>query len=348
MSEAKTRNSSIDIFRLCCAIMIIIGHTYFLKDFSNIAGFWATRFLPRISVPFFLCTTGYFYIRGLMNGKNTFGKQIKYILKAYIAWTIIYYTLSLILAVKNNEAMSHFIKEKFVNFFFEGSYYHLWYFPALIYPFILAALCYKIGKMKGIKILAYTSMIIYVIFFIGTEYIHLGQHIPLLNNLYELPKFEVIRGIFNMGLPFFMMGYFVNALENWYKEITPSKSTVLFLIWFGGYIIETICAILTIPLDIAAEEVRVGIMLLPTLFFFFVFLLKHPYPQYSKYTGYCKRMSNYIYFIHPIFIAIIELGASILGIHISNTPMFFIITAISLISGTIFYKLDNKYTRLLV
>ncbi|MBQ4067981.1 MAG: acyltransferase [Lachnospiraceae bacterium] len=348
MSEKKTRNSSIDIFRLCCAIMIIMGHTYFLKDISPIAGFWAARFLPRICVPFFLCTTGYFYIHGLKNGKNTFVKQIKYILKAYIAWTVIYYSLSLVLAIKNNESMGNFFKERFVNFFFEGSYYHLWYFPALIYPFILAALCYKIGKMKGIKVLAYTSIIIYVIFFIGTDYINLGQYIPLINNLYKVNKYEVIRGILGMGLPFFMMGYFVNVTEDWYKKITPSQSTVLFLFWFGGYIIETICAFLTTPLDSAAEEICVAIMLLPTLFFFFVFLLKHPYPQYGKYTGYCKRMSNYIYFVHPIFIAIIELGASIIGKHISNTPLFFIITIISLISGTIFYKLDNKYTRLLV
>lgn len=348
MSEAKTRNSSIDIFRICCAIMIIMGHTYFLKDISPIAGFWATRVLPRIAVPFFLCTTGYFYIRGLMKGKNTFGKQIKYILKAYVSWTIIYYTLSLVLAIKNNEPMGNFLKERFVNFFFDGSYYHFWYFPALIYPFLLAAFCYKVGKMKGIKLLAYASLVIYVIFFIGTDYINFGQYIPIINNLYELPKFEVIRGIVGMGLPFFMMGYFVNALENWYKEITPSRSTVLFLFWFGGYIIETICAFLTTPLDSVSEEICVAIMLLPTLFFFFVFLLKHPFPQYEKYTGYCRRMSNYIYYIHPIFIAVIELGASILGIHISNTPMFFIITAICVISGTIFYKLDNKYTRLLV
>lgn len=348
MRETKTRNSSIDIFRIFCAIMIIMGHTYFLRDICPTISFWTSRAIPRIAVPFFLCTTGYFYIRGLIQEKNTFSKQIKYILKAYISWTIIYYILSLVLAIKNNEPMSSFIKERIINFFLDGSYYHFWYFPALIYPFIIAALCYKLGNLKGIKILAYISLLFYLIFFLGTDYVKLGQQIPIIKEFYSIPKYNEIRGIFGMGLPFFMMGYFVNAFENWHNKITPSKSTVLFAIWFGGFIIETIYAFLTTPFDSAAEEICVAITLLPTLFFFFVFLLKHPFPQYQKYTGYCRRMSNYIYYIHPIFIAVVEMGASIIGLHISNTPMFFIITAISVISGTIFYKLDNKYTRLLV
>lgn len=348
MSSTQTRNSSIDIFRLFCALMIIMGHTFFLKDICPAVSYWTSRAIPRIAVPFFLCTTGYYYIRGLMKKKNTFGKQIKNILKVYILWTIIYYALSLFLAIKNNEPMDIFIKERFINFFFEGSYYHFWYFPALIYPFIIAALCYKLGKMNGIKYLAYFSLILYILFFIGTDYINLGQAIPLIGNFYSIPKYNIVRGILGMGLPFFMMGYFVNALENWYKKITPSQSTVLFLVCFGGFIMETIYAFVTTPFNSASEEICVAIMLLPSLFFLFVFLLKHPFPQYEKFTGYCKRMSNYIYYTHPIYIAIVELGASVMGIHISNTPMFFIITAVCMISGTIFYKINNKYTRLLV
>ena len=67
MSETKTRNSSIDIFRLFCAIIIIMGHSYFLLDICPTIAFWTSRAIPRIAVPFFLCTTGYFYINGLMN-----------------------------------------------------------------------------------------------------------------------------------------------------------------------------------------------------------------------------------------------------------------------------------------
>lgn len=348
MSETKARNSSIDLFRIIFSIMIIMAHTYFLKDICPAISFWTSRAIARISVPFFLCTTGYFYIRGLTNGKDTFKKQIISILKTYVFWTIIYYILSFVLAIKNNEPMNTFIKERITNFFFKGSYYHFWYFPALIYPFILAAICYKLWKLKGIQILAYVSVLVYIVFFIGTEYIQLGHHIPILNNLYTLSGYNEIQGILGMGLPFFMMGYFVNASVNWHNKITPSKSTVLFAICFSGFILETIYAAHKISLEHAVEEISVAITLLPSLFFFFIFLLKHPYPQYEKHTSYCRRMSNYIYFTHPIFIAVIEVFASILHIYISNTPMFFIVATLTIISGTIFYKINNKYTKLLV
>ena len=95
MSETKARNSSIDLFRIIFSIMIIMAHTYFLKDICPAISFWTSRAIARISVPFFLCTTGYFYIRGLTNGKDTFKKQIISILKTYVFWTIIYYILRL-------------------------------------------------------------------------------------------------------------------------------------------------------------------------------------------------------------------------------------------------------------
>lgn len=325
-----------------------MGHTYLFYDISPALAFWTSRTIPRIAVPFFFCVSGYFYIRGLKKGRNTFPVQIKGILSVYALWSLIYYCLSFVIALKNHESLSTFFQERVIYFLFDGSYYHFWYFPALIYAFTIAALFYKFGKMKGIQILAWLSLILYFLFFLGTDYIRIGQQIPVLKNIYELPKFGVIRGIFGMGLPFFMMGYFLNRFEKWYADISPAASRFLFAYWFTGFIIEGVCAINASSLASAAEELCVAALLMPSLFFLFIMLLKHPLPKYTAFSQYCRRLSNYIYYTHPLFLTVISTAAGMAGIVITETLMFVIIYAICLITAYLLYKIDTPLTRKLM
>ena len=64
-SKNKTHNNSIDIFRLLCAVMVVAIHTAPFSDISGPLGDLCTNLLPRIAVPYFFATAGYFYISAL-------------------------------------------------------------------------------------------------------------------------------------------------------------------------------------------------------------------------------------------------------------------------------------------
>lgn len=50
------RNCSIDIFRLFCAVLVVVVHTKPLTEFRYL-GDIVTQVFPRIAVPFFLCVS---------------------------------------------------------------------------------------------------------------------------------------------------------------------------------------------------------------------------------------------------------------------------------------------------
>ena len=75
----QVRNNSIDLFRYLCAILVVIIHSPFWRDWGNFGIFIGDVF-TRIAVPFFFATSGYFYIKKLIYGSTAFLKQLIHIL----------------------------------------------------------------------------------------------------------------------------------------------------------------------------------------------------------------------------------------------------------------------------
>lgn len=63
VSNNETRNNSIDIFRMFCAITIVMIHTKFLYDVNFDLGYFFRHVASRVAVPFFFCIMGYYYIK---------------------------------------------------------------------------------------------------------------------------------------------------------------------------------------------------------------------------------------------------------------------------------------------
>lgn len=81
-SKHEERNSSIDIFRYICAIMVIAIHTHPFMEISEKCGYVFTQITPRIAVPFF-AAAGYFYIQKLEKNEKPFWMYIKRLLITY-------------------------------------------------------------------------------------------------------------------------------------------------------------------------------------------------------------------------------------------------------------------------
>lgn len=345
----KARNSSIDIFRLFFAIGVVMGHTFFLYDVNKTLAYFVSRVIPRMSVPFFFCITGYYFIKGLMNNKINTKKQLTRIIEIYAFWTLIYYTFSLLLAIKNHDSMKKFVLNKIRYFIFDGSYYHFWYFTALIYTIIIVSVVYKLFKMKGVAVLAYISMALYIFAFLGTKYCGLGYYIPPFKFIYNLKIYFSLRGIFCMGLPFFMTGYFLNRFSDKIEKMSNKKALILFIVFYGLYVEEAIFALNTSSYHDASEDLAVALFMIPALSFLFINLLKHPMPKYYKQSVSCRKISNFMYYIHPLLIQIILTGAEILSLtFFTESVVFIIVFIITMIVGYILSKFEGKLISLMV
>lgn len=130
----KCRNNSIDVFRYVCAIMVVAIHTCPFEDISRELGYVFSQVVPRIAVPFFFCVAGYYYIGGLLSGKNNFLPYVKKLLFVYTSWSMLYYVITFFQnVVFNKGSLFDFVKGSIKSFFISGSYYHFWYFPAIFF-----------------------------------------------------------------------------------------------------------------------------------------------------------------------------------------------------------------------
>lgn len=161
------------------AVLVVMCHTHIFKDVNQELYFAVSQQLPRFTVPFFFGVTGYYYIGALLKGKDILKKQMAGLMKAYIAWTLIYYAASFgVNVILGGDDIVTFLIERVVFFFTVGSYSHMWYMISLIYAVLISTLVYKLAGEKGIFVLACFGIIFTIIAALGRVYYPYGSQIP--------------------------------------------------------------------------------------------------------------------------------------------------------------------------
>ena len=299
------RNRSIDIFRYVCAIMVVAIHTHPFEDIHEKMGFIFTQVIPRVAVPFFFITAGYFYMNSLRNKKRAFIPYIKSILKCYILWSLIYFFVDFIQWGYQN--IKGFIGHCFTSFFITGSHYHFWFFPALIFAVIVSTLAYK---LKLQKLLLPFSLILYGIGCFGCSYHTIGMNIPFLSIVYSSQYFTIIRRIIFMGFPFFTGGLLVHEIEKHMSKFKRPKS----IAWCGliGSIVFWLGEILLVVHQQLQDSIVVTFGLYLLTVATVVFLLQYPMPQAAVFSYHCHALANFTYYIHPLIISVFSFAATII------------------------------------
>lgn len=162
----------IDLFRLVAALLVVINHTSPLADVSATADFWVTRVLARVAVPFFLMTTGYFLFRGSREGMS---RQLKKLCLLYGACILLYLPVNLYAG--SFGGLVDFLKKLLI----DGTFYHLWYFPATILGIMIA----RWLNQFGLRIALPAAALLYLIGLGGDSYYGLVSKIPLLRSIYD-------------------------------------------------------------------------------------------------------------------------------------------------------------------
>jgi len=255
-----------------------------------------------MAVPFFFVSSGYFFFKKiLIKGFQItiLRAYIKKILTIYLSWTAVYLPFFIIF---RKTGIVHESGNMVVNFFwslfFKGSYYHLWFFPALIFSVILLFYMAKSFRLSYILILFF---ILYLVGLLGDSYYYLSDAMGFRHwvDIYRKYFGHSRNGLF-FGMIYVTSGAYIARIEGskFFKEINWKHLTILFsLLILEVYLVK--------QYHLSIDN-NMYISLLPFSFILFIVLLKTELPQLINYKVF-RDYSLFIYAFHVIPLEIISL-----------------------------------------
>ncbi len=163
---------ALDWFRLVAAILVVAIHTSPLCCLSAEADFWLSRVAARTAVPFFLMVSGYFL--ALHHWDH---------IRNFLGRTLLFYGAAVLLYLPMNLYAGGFSAVEWLRAVcWEGTLYHLWYFPALFWGTIFTWLLLRLGNHRALAIAA----ILYLIGLGGDSYYGLSVQLPAWKQGYDL------------------------------------------------------------------------------------------------------------------------------------------------------------------
>ena len=200
------RNALIDMTRVAAAVGIVLCHV----DLTGygLPGTLLGQFLgARFSLMFFLAVIGFYVEKSDQAGEKTILKRVSNLLRIYGLWSCVYLAFSFVMLVLIQKMpLGQFLISRVKGFLFTGSYYHFWFYPAVIYTLLIIGVVKKVLGPRARVVLMPLAVALYVVGLLGTGYLPLGQQIPGLLALYELENFEALMHLFLLGFPAVIFG----------------------------------------------------------------------------------------------------------------------------------------------
>ena len=254
----KSRNCSIDIFRLLCAVLVVAIHTNTFEDQNAVLGFIAVRVITRIAVPFFFIVSGYYYISKLERGEKCMASTLWKTFKLYVFWSAVYIAINAInfalFSEKTVASVTAFISENLFKFFFSGTEYHLWFIIALLVSIVVIGVAYRLKIQKPVIAL---TLLLFVFGLLGESYHAIGSKIPLFFQLTNLAHYNDFKHVFLMGLPLFSSGYFAIKLN----EKESSKGALVKTIVMAAAFLVEIAVIMKLKLPLRGKGIEITVFL---------------------------------------------------------------------------------------
>ena len=329
----------LDRFRLIAAFLVIAIHTSPLTAFSADADFFFTRVLARVAVPFFFMVTGHFTLSALFTSDNT-GHSCPPQLQRASAWHAVkrcilklslLYGAAILLYLPLGIYAGHYrglsITEAMRMLIFDGTFYHLWYFPACILGVLIVSLLSYFCSLRTATVI---SSLLYAAGLLGDSYFGLTAKIPFLNSVYEA-LFRIFSYTRN-GLflaPLFLLlgictGNFSSLTESRYEERAaeagssalwhqigrglssqPLPCGICLAVSFGAMTAEAFL----LHLFSLQRHDSMYIFLVPVMFFLYRLLLSLPWAASQKKL---RTAALWIYILHPAFIVVVRGAAKLL------------------------------------
>lgn len=306
---------SLDRFRILAAILIITIHTSPLAFIDLNADFFLTRILARIAVPFFFMVTGQFVVTRLLSvHESAKHLLIKYLIKTGIVYgtvILLYIPVGIYAGHYNHVSLYGYIRM----LLFDGTFYHLWYFPACMTGVILIYCMSRFMKLRTITIMA---VVLYVCGLLGDSYYGIVEKVPAISYVYSgmFRVFSYTRNGFFLAPLFLLMGVHIGRDKNRYRRLYIVTGLAV------SFLLMTVEAFVLHNCNFQRHD-SMYIMLIPVMWFLYQLLLDIQCSQSQR----CRRITALVYVIHPVMIIVVRAGAkafNLTGLILSNGIINFI------------------------
>lgn len=330
--ERSKQYGFIDYFKMFAAILIIAIHTSPLLSFNQTADFIFTRIICRTAVPFFFMVTGFFVLPRCLEDNKSGWKR----LSGFLAKTGSLYGAAILLYLPVNLYSGYFtesgLTSKLVkDILFNGTFYHLWYLPAVMLGAIIA---YLLLRYQKTAFAAGIALILYMIGLFGDSYYGIIKGIPVISHIYQglFHLFDYTRnGIFFAPL-FLVLGYCLAEgrlpARILRSERHPAQSMSAAL---TGFILSFLMVLAEGMLlrNFSLQRHDSMYLFLPVaMLFLFYLLVSIPFQGNKE----LRRTSMLVYILHPLFIILVRGAAKVTGLTgllVDNSLVHYIAVTVS-------------------
>lgn len=327
-ADKAVAGSGVDGFRLPAAFLVVAIHIGPLACWSQDLDFLFSYCLARLAVPFFLMTTGFFMLGPWYASLDGPASRQRLRLRRFLRKTLLTYGAAVLLylplqAYAGN--LPNSLGEALRQLLADGTFYHLWYFPAVLAGCLLLIFLLPRLGMGKTGILAF---LLYLIGLLGDSWYGLAGKLPALKAFYQgvfTLSTYTRNGLFYTPL-FLYLGILAAETHrrpgrfgaaSLVRPSTPgaARCTRVPIPWFPvlGLAISLVFLLMEGWFTYAQGWQRHNSMylsLFPASWFLFSLLLKGK----GRDLRILRPLSLLVYLIHPLGIVLIRGGARVLGL----------------------------------
>lgn len=234
--KTKKQYAVIDIAKYVSALLVVCVHTFPFLEMNETFNLYFIQIVCRLAVPFFFVVSAFFFFRkwsdDSQQNRAYLTKYLKRLLKLYLIWTVIYLPYTIWDYGQVGFSFSNifgYIRDLFLN----GSYYHLWFLPALMLATVLV--CWMYSK-KGLSFLLKTSLALYFIGYLINIYTPIWQDLPIISIFFGF--FTKVFSTARNGIFFGPMYVAIGLLLAKTRRLPKKVNGIGFLVSYGLLVIE--------------------------------------------------------------------------------------------------------------
>lgn len=276
--NGEKRFGSLEYFRIAAALLVAAIHCSPLLSYSETADFVLTRVVARVAVPFFFMLTGRF----VLSNPDKLRPALKKTGLLYLGAALIYLPLNFYSGSLPG------LRE----LLFDGTFYHLWYFPAVLLGLCIAALLQR--SRFGLPI----ALLLYLVGLPGDSYYGLISGAAPVAAIYDFIGYTR-NGIFFAPL-FLLLGRRVK--DGGRAQLQAAGLVVSFALM--------LCEALALRKLGWQKHDSMYAMLPLVMFFLFSLLLRLK----LRAPSYAASFSMLFYILHPWCIVLVRMFAKLTGL----------------------------------
>ncbi len=290
MNTTKSNYSSLSLVQYLASFLVITIHTGQILP-NELLHFIIKNYLARLAVPIFIIATAYFY-QLKQTDQNYLKRYWLKLFQQYLLWSLIYLPLGLHYFFSEHYPIAYLPFALLLAFTYLGTYYHLWYYPALM--FSLGFVSWLLSRYRWLVV----GLLLAVLYAFGSLETYSGY----LTNAYFEQFYQFTHDLFltfRNGLFFSPVFVLAGMKLAEVKALPKQKQLNYRLILFGLlYSIEAYLIYLR-----PGDDKNFYLMLVPFSYFLTQKIITSSHLQFRVKTNLTLRqLAKINYLIHPLFI----------------------------------------------